>query len=346
MDRENNNSVTGDVTNQELLIDQTGATENKLPKFKTRRQVSDFVTKAINEDRLHEARRGIEMLGSMPSNGKILSFAGIDSKEQALRRLLAKKSGNKFEAIGLAEYQTPALEALKAPAATLEDMKLSSEHGRREIPRIIHQVWIGTKPCPVGAPDYWRRWCNKYGYEYRLWTQTDVEKLRCYDNPAYSNYLKRRLYAGVVDVIRAEILYDFGGLYVDMDMFPVDVGASYHDILSMNGIIGLPAGTYRQLGLGALFLTNNVMGSTAQHPVIRRYIEGMMPSVASLPTAPAWWAVGGCLLTASMVSTINIISRTHMATSARTIDLDVIGKKIQELETSDKLKLFYSVKFW
>lgn len=346
MDQANNNSEIEEVFNQELLPDRTDVTKNNLPEFKSRRQVSDFVTKAVKEDRLEEARKAIEMLGSMPSKRETLSFAGFDAKEQTLRRLLAKKSGNKFEAIGLAEYQTPALEALKAPAATLEDMKLSSEHGRREIPRIIHQVWIGTKPCPVGAPDYWRRWCAKYGYEYRLWTQADVEKLRCYANPAYSNYLKRRLYAGVVDVIRAEILYDFGGLYVDMDMFPVDVGASYHDILSMNGIIGLPAGTYRQLGLGALFFTNNVMGSTAQHPVIRRYIEGMTPSVASLPEAPAWWAVGGCLLTASMVSTVNVISRTHMATSARTYDLEVIKKKIKQLEKSGKLKLFYSVKFW
>ncbi|WP_155912013.1 glycosyltransferase [Methylobacterium sp. 77] len=317
-----------------------------LPKFANRRHLSNLILSFIDNNKLDQARSAIDVLSSMPSKDETLTFAGMNTKEQTLRRLLAKKAGNKFEAIGLAENQTPNPEALKVSTASLEDLKLSSEHGRREIPKIIHQVWIGTKPCPVGSPDYWRKWCAKYGYEYHLWTQEEVEKLRCYESPAYTIYLKRKLYAGVVDVIRAEILHDIGGLYVDMDMFPVDVGASYHELLSMNGLVGLPAGHYRQLGLGALFLTNNVMGSTAQHPVMRRYIEGMTPSAAALPDAPAWWTVGGCLLTAALLSTTNVISRAHMATSSRIYDMDIIDQRIKQLESGNKLKLFYSVKFW
>jgi len=82
------------------------------------------------------------------------------------------------------------------------------------IPKIVHQIWIG----PNKQPDIWmntvKDFCSKFGYEYVLW-----------DNYASDNFpLKNRkeydlipLMCGKADILRYEILYKFGGIYIDAD---------------------------------------------------------------------------------------------------------------------------------
>lgn len=85
------------------------------------------------------------------------------------------------------------------------------------IPKIIHQIWIGDKP----RPDALMATCRDMnpGWEYRLWTEenlpTDfvnqhhIEAIRA-NQPNHPE-------AGQADIIRYELLYRFGGFYVDAD---------------------------------------------------------------------------------------------------------------------------------
>ena len=89
------------------------------------------------------------------------------------------------------------------------------------IPKIIHQTWKNND-----VPKHWKKspemW-KKYhpDYKYVLWTDEDnrehiklfhQEFLELYDNYPYA--IQR------ADMIRYFLLYDFGGIYSDLDVYP------------------------------------------------------------------------------------------------------------------------------
>ncbi|GBD48035.1 hypothetical protein METY_1248 [Methylopila sp. Yamaguchi] len=315
--------------------------------FKERNDVVTAIDRCTKLGHIDLANLLSRKIDGLRSSDSILTAAGIGLREHAVRWKLALASGDTFAAVGLAATLSPAPRSLRQREITRADILEAGKHATAAIPRIIHQVWIGPKPCPVGSPERWRAWCAKYGYEYRLWTQPDVETLACYGSHAYDFFLKQGRYAGTVDVIRADILHDVGGLYVDMDMFPVDVGAAYHDLLGMTGMICIPAKGYRRLNMGALFLTNSILGSTPGHPIMKRYKDAMSPTVASFDgNVAAWWSVGGCLLTSALASSVNVIAPIHLVGSAPRTDVEAIYASIGKIEASESTVLFYSCKFW
>jgi len=82
------------------------------------------------------------------------------------------------------------------------------------IPKIIHQVWIG----PNKRPDCWmdsvRDFCRDFGYEYKLWDDAAVSSLHMVNHNFYHN---EKSYHGKSDILRYEILYHYGGVYIDAD---------------------------------------------------------------------------------------------------------------------------------
>ncbi len=197
-------------------------------------------------------------LANIPVSGSIRTSAMLPYKEHGRKLKDARASEDTFEALGLASTMTPHRDDLRLAPITREMMVEAGRHAQMPIPRIIHQIWIGPKPAPLGPPERWKKWCDKYGYEYRLWRENDVKNLPCYGTVAYNSFLKRKRYAGVADVIRADILHEVGGLYVDMDMFPIDMialkksvawrgiradGRKTSGLSSFQAGIGLGAGT-------------------------------------------------------------------------------------------------------
>jgi len=58
------------------------------------------------------------------------------------------------------------------------------------------------------------------GWSYRLWTESDIRKLNLVNQKIYRRYKKSRnsmKWAGMADIARYEILYRFGGIYIDAD---------------------------------------------------------------------------------------------------------------------------------
>lgn len=124
------------------------------------------------------------------------------------------------------------------------------------IPRIIHQVWFGRAPRPEAEMVTWRE--QHPDWEYRLWTEENLPKLRL------ARFWHRLDWPGRSDLARYEILLAHGGVYVDADaecVKPIDpivdqVNASprydsfvvaeserYRPGLLANGFIGVPAGS-------------------------------------------------------------------------------------------------------
>lgn len=84
------------------------------------------------------------------------------------------------------------------------------------IPKIIHSIWFGKKIIPEIQQNYmegWKRLCPDY--EFRLWDESnyDVSQYN-YTREAY----KSGDYARVSDYVRMDILYRYGGFYMDTDV--------------------------------------------------------------------------------------------------------------------------------
>jgi inositol phosphorylceramide mannosyltransferase catalytic subunit len=82
------------------------------------------------------------------------------------------------------------------------------------IPRVIHRVWLGTDPMPEEFEHYGETWQRHHpDWEMRLWTDSNLPELR------YPDALERcRNHGERSDILRSELLFQFGGLYVDTDV--------------------------------------------------------------------------------------------------------------------------------
>ena len=83
-----------------------------------------------------------------------------------------------------------------------------------EIPRIVHQIWLGGP-----LPDKYRLWSQSWstknpGWAHRLWLDADAAQLRMKNRVAFDAAINP---GEKSDIMRLEILQQFGGLYVDTD---------------------------------------------------------------------------------------------------------------------------------
>ncbi len=91
-----------------------------------------------------------------------------------------------------------------------------------EVPKIIHQTWKCSE-----VPDKWKKspeeWKRYHPtWEYKLWTDADNRELiaskYAWFLPTYDSYpypIQR------ADAVRYFILYEYGGVYSDLDLYPV-----------------------------------------------------------------------------------------------------------------------------
>jgi mannosyltransferase OCH1-like enzyme len=131
------------------------------------------------------------------------------------------------------------------------------------IPRVIHQIWIG----PDRLPDEHRRWIETWrrqhpNWEHRLWTEDDLPS-----DPIRPEILERlRAPVERADILRLEILYRHGGVYVDTDvecLRPVDGVLARHDFVG----VCLKPGR----------MTNTFIASVPRHPLLERALQEVKP---------------------------------------------------------------------
>jgi inositol phosphorylceramide mannosyltransferase catalytic subunit len=82
------------------------------------------------------------------------------------------------------------------------------------IPRIVHQIWLGS-PVPAVFDEWRKTWMQLEGWEYKLWTEKEISQLRLYNRALYDSSTN---YGEKSDIVRLEILAQFGGVYIDVDL--------------------------------------------------------------------------------------------------------------------------------
>lgn len=131
------------------------------------------------------------------------------------------------------------------------------------IPRTIHQIWIGPDPLPEDHRRWIETWKRHHpGWEHRLWTEDDLP-----DDPIRPEILERlRAPVERADILRLEILYRYGGLYVDADvecLRPVD------DVLGDAEFVGVCLKPGR--------VTNTLIAAVPGHPLLERALREVRP---------------------------------------------------------------------
>lgn len=147
------------------------------------------------------------------------------------------------------------------------------------IPKRLHQIWIGPRPLPA-AIESWRD--RHPDWEHYLWTDESIP----FPLLNQAQYEASRTYSGKSNVIRFEMLYRYGGVYVDADtgcLQPLDEGmladdffCVYEDEQSLAGRIGT---TY--------------FGCSERHPIMRSMIDSIGREPAEkIATTPSWKITG------------------------------------------------------
>ena len=85
----------------------------------------------------------------------------------------------------------------------------------KKIPKRIHQIWIGPKKIPKKYLDWSKTWKKNHpGWDYKLWTNEDLKNF-----PMQNRYIfdSSDNVGFKSDLARYEILYKYGGIYIDTD---------------------------------------------------------------------------------------------------------------------------------
>jgi hypothetical protein len=84
------------------------------------------------------------------------------------------------------------------------------------IPRIIHQIWVGdTNPRPDVWMWTWKR--HHPDWQYVLWDEQRVASRRWRTQRHMNWYRARKLWHGIADCLRYEVLFDYGGFIAPAD---------------------------------------------------------------------------------------------------------------------------------
>lgn len=151
------------------------------------------------------------------------------------------------------------------------------------IPKIVHFIWIGPRPFPRESVENVRTWMAKNpGWTFNFWTDRqrplpcpgmqlrkvqDLKFLKLRDC-----FSKSDNFAEKSDLLRCEILYQEGGVYVDHDVKccksfePLNKAYDFYCGIDMPNTSSLPS---------CVFTTNNLVGVKPGHPILMHCMQNL-----------------------------------------------------------------------
>jgi mannosyltransferase OCH1-like enzyme len=133
------------------------------------------------------------------------------------------------------------------------------------IPKIVHIIWVGPKTPPPIFKDCLES-VKKYlpDWQCKVWMDEDIPSLRLINQKYYDQEVN---YGAKSDILRYELLYTFGGVYLDVDMVlvkPLDILHYTYEFYT-----GLhPSPTKDVLG-------SAIIGSAPGHPIMKHCIDSI-----------------------------------------------------------------------
>ena len=140
------------------------------------------------------------------------------------------------------------------------------------IPKVIHYCWFGKNPEPDDVKQCIASW-HKYlpDYEIKRWDESNYD---VHKNQYMSDAYKEKKWAFVSDYCRIDVIYQYGGIYLDTD---VEVIKSFDPLLSEEMFCGFESRDPLMFKKGAI-IEQSVnfglgFGSVSGHKVLKQILE-------------------------------------------------------------------------
>lgn len=126
------------------------------------------------------------------------------------------------------------------------------------IPKILHQVWLGDKPLPDRAAEWMPSWREHHPeWQHHLWRTPPFTLINQHE------YETAKHPAQQADILRYELLFHFGGVYVDID---TECLQPFDPLLGVNAFAGYERAEDH-------YLCNAVLGSKPRGELMRLLIR-------------------------------------------------------------------------
>ncbi|MBF5059034.1 glycosyltransferase family 32 protein [Candidatus Neptunochlamydia vexilliferae] len=150
-----------------------------------------------------------------------------------------------------------------------------------KIPKVIHFIWLGPNPFPKESLDNVKSWVEHHpDWTFKFWTdRRRALPHRKMELKFISDFKFQKLkthfeasdnYAEKSDLMRYELLYQEGGLYVDHDVKCFNPFDSFNESFDLYCGIETP---HEPIISSSVSVCNNVIGSRPGHPVLKRCID-------------------------------------------------------------------------
>lgn len=141
---------------------------------------------------------------------------------------------------------------------------------RTTIPQIIHIIWLGSEPTPCVnlVIKSWKK--HHPNWEIKIWRDKDIEKLNWTTSHSKEFFEQSGNWSEKSDILRFEILYQFGGVYTDTDM----VCLKSFESLTSSGIsffAGFESNKIKRFGRP--LIGSALIGAQKNHEILRHCID-------------------------------------------------------------------------
>lgn len=149
----------------------------------------------------------------------------------------------------------------------LYTQNLRPENPQGIIPKVVHQIWLGSL-VPKKFEGLMKTWMALNGFQYKLWTDKEAAEMPMQNRKLF-DALKN--YGAKSDVLRYEILYQEGGLYVDTDFECVNPSffrwahEQYDFYAGIETLAGSPK----------IHVCTALLGAKKGHLLLKKVVEGL-----------------------------------------------------------------------
>lgn len=109
--------------------------------------------------------------------------------------------------------------------------RLLQNNKKQFLPHVLHTFWFSGDPLPEDYKkclDSWKKYCPNY--EIKIWNQKTYD---CNKSTFVKKAIETKKWAFATDVARLDVLYEYGGIYMDLD---VEIYQALDDLLKHKGV--------------------------------------------------------------------------------------------------------------
>ena len=198
-----------------------------------------------------------EKLAQMDRNKTVILIA-VTGYDEILGQLKADERLSGFEAVPSiyleALYEDMLLLSVKKPPLNYR------KEDKPVIPKLIHAIWFSGDPMPelyLRCLESWKKYAPDY--EIKIWNMDTYKPDGCL---FFEQAIEHKNWAFASDYARADLLYRYGGIYMDLD---VEMLRPIDDLLYNDAYMSFESLDRIECGSG--------MGSKPGHPIIKEICE-------------------------------------------------------------------------